>query len=90
MNKLILEMSDYDKSMIGEIIADKTGVKYDWYDACLIRLIVKADAPNLAILAGVYPEYVSSVKAYQEGYRFCVKYNNWSHMRAECDCNNKK
>ena len=83
-------MSDYDKSILGVIIADRTGAKYDWYDADLVRLIIKADAPNLAILAKAYPEYVASVKTYQEGYRYCVKYRNWSHMRVECDCNNKK
>ena len=83
-------MSNYDKSMIGEIIADKAGTKYDWYDACLVRLIVKADPQNLVILSRVYPEYVASVKAYMQGYRWCIKYNNWSHMRVKCNCNNKK
>ena len=52
-----MEMSDYDKASIGEILAGLG----DWYAAHLIRLIVKADGNNLRLLARVYPDEVKAV-----------------------------
>jgi len=52
-----MEMSDYDKASIGEILAGDG----DWYTAHLIRLIAKADGNNLRKLARVYPDEVRTV-----------------------------
>ena len=49
-----MEMSDYDKANIAEILAGLG----DWYAAHLIRLIAKADGNNLRKLARVYPDEV--------------------------------
>ncbi len=52
-----MEMSDYDKANIREILAGHG----DWYGAYLIRLIAKADNNNLRKLVRVYPDEVKAV-----------------------------
>lgn len=49
-----MAVSDFDRSHINEIM----GGEGDWFTAQVLRLCQKADAPNLALLAVVFPDVV--------------------------------
>ena len=54
-------LTQYETTHLDEILGGVGG----WYTACLLRLIVKADKHDRALLAEVYPEEVALVNEYQ-------------------------
>lgn len=56
-------MSNYDKQNIGQIINGHG----DWFTACLIRLIAKADMSNRRKLFREFPEEVHAVNCFNYG-----------------------
>jgi len=59
-------ITEFDKSAMADILADKCGSKYNWYTCYLLRLIAKASKMNRETLRIVYPEEVA---AYEEWYK---------------------
>jgi len=64
-------MSSFDRAHIDDIIADKDGRQYDWFNAYIIRFLDliwgKADSNNRAILRQAWPDTVEA-------------YENWTMM----------
>lgn len=59
-------MSDWDKENLGQILMGHG----DWFDARLLRLISKADRPEMEKLHQVFPEHVEAVYERQNGKPF--------------------
>jgi uncharacterized protein (UPF0335 family) len=57
------ELTDRDKGILHKIINKKYG---DWYDAQLIRLIIKADKKNRERMKSIYPNVVSIIDLWIE------------------------
>lgn len=60
-----MRLSEYDRNHIPAILADAKGERYHSFSNQLLRLIAKADQPNLERLRTVYPEHV---EAYEDWY----------------------
>lgn len=58
-----MELSEFDAASIDIIM----GGHGDWFSACLIRLIAKADINNLRLLHSIYPDHVNAVVKYKHG-----------------------
>lgn len=59
-------MSDWDKEHLGEILSGYG----DWFNARLLRLISKADRPEMEKLHQVFPRQVELVYERQNGKPF--------------------
>lgn len=57
------EPSDFDLDNLRDILAGD----YDWFDAYLFRLILKADGHNKERLRMVYPLHVKAFEDYRKG-----------------------
>ena len=55
-------LSDFDRQNVQNII-DNEDNKFDYFTACLLRLIVKADLSNRMSLRSSYPEEVELIES---------------------------
>lgn len=65
MNDEGLELSDFDRDHVEEILNDDR--HYHSFSNALLRLVAKADGVQREVLRSVYPTHVGALEAWQLG-----------------------